>query len=121
MIDKGICHKGNIWNTSNCDCECDKSCDFGEYLDYENCKWRKKLIDKLVEECSENFHENERIYNKTLNSYRKVCNSCTIYIVLFVIAFLIIIGISSAYFCFYWYLKEVILKQQFIRYINGKY
>ena len=26
-------------------CECDKSCDFGEYLDYENCNCRKRLVD----------------------------------------------------------------------------
>ena len=45
------------------------------------------------------------IYNGTLNDYKNVCNSCTIYIVLFVIAFLIIIGISSAHFYFHWYLK----------------
>ena len=38
----------------NCEYECDKSCDIGEYLDYENCKFRKKLVDKLVEECTEN-------------------------------------------------------------------
>ena len=31
-----------IWNPSNCKCECDKSCDFGEYLDHENCMCRKK-------------------------------------------------------------------------------
>ena len=31
-----------IWNPSNCKCECDKSCDFGEYLDYENCTCRKQ-------------------------------------------------------------------------------
>ena len=46
------------------------------------------------------------IYNATLNDHRKVCNSCTIYIVLLVITFLIIIGISSAYFYFHWYLKK---------------
>ena len=34
---------------SNCECECDKSCDVGEYLDCENCKCRKKLVDELVE------------------------------------------------------------------------
>ena len=28
----------------------DKTCDIGEYLDYENCKCRKKLVDKLVDE-----------------------------------------------------------------------
>ena len=27
----------------NCECECDKLCDIGEYLDYENCKCRKKI------------------------------------------------------------------------------
>ena len=57
LIDKGICDKEFIWNPSNCDCECDKSCDIGEYLDYETCKCRKKLVDKLVEECSENIVE----------------------------------------------------------------
>ena len=45
MIDKGAWDKGFIWNLSNCQCECDKSCDIGEYLDYENCRCRKKLVD----------------------------------------------------------------------------
>ena len=53
LIDKGICDKGFIWNPSNCECECDKNCDFSEYLDYENCKCRKKLVDKLIDECTE--------------------------------------------------------------------
>ena len=44
-------------NPSNCKCECDKSCDIGEYLDYENCKCRKRLIDKLVDECTETVEE----------------------------------------------------------------
>ena len=30
LIDKGLCNKGSIWNPSNCECECDKSCDSGE-------------------------------------------------------------------------------------------
>ena len=101
MIDKEKCDTGFIWNPSNCESECDKSCDVGQYLDYKNCKCRKKPVDKLVEECSENIDGNEMIYN----DYEKVCNSRTIYMVLF-IAFLIIIGISSAYFYFHWYLKK---------------
>ena len=55
IVDKGVCDKGSIWNPINC--ECDKSCEVGEYLDYENCKCRKKLIDKLTEECTENIDE----------------------------------------------------------------
>ena len=41
LIDKAVCDKGYIWNPSNCECECDKSCDFIEYLDYKNCKCKK--------------------------------------------------------------------------------
>ena len=54
-MDKGVCGKGSIWNPSNCECECDKSYDVREYLDYENCQCRKKIADKLVEECTENI------------------------------------------------------------------
>ena len=87
MIDKGRCDNGFIWNPSNCEGECDKSCGVGEYLDYANCKFIKKLIDELVEECSENIDENEIAFNETLNDYEKVCNSCTVWVVLFAIAF----------------------------------
>ena len=61
LIDKGMCDKGFIWNPSNC--ECDKLCDVGEYLDYKICKCRKRLIEKLVEECSENIGGNKMICN----------------------------------------------------------
>ena len=71
LIDNGRCNKGFIWNLSNCECECDKLCDVGEYLDYKNCKCRKRLIDKLVEECSENIDGNKMIYNGTLNDHGK--------------------------------------------------
>ena len=53
LIDKGVCNKGYAWNPSNCECECDKACHVGEYLHYENCKCRKSLVDKSVEECNE--------------------------------------------------------------------
>ena len=56
----------------------------GEYLDYKNCKCRKKLVDKLVQECRENIDGNKM----THNDYGNVCNYCTIYIALFVIVFL---------------------------------
>ena len=75
MIDKEICDKGFNWNPSNCECECDKSCDVGEYLDYKNWKCRKTLVDNLVEECGENIDEKKlhpmEIYNSTLNDYNK--------------------------------------------------
>ena len=75
--------------------------------EYVNCKCRKRLIDKLAEECNEDIDGNEMIYNTTLN--KKVCNFCTIYTVLFVIAFLIIVGITSAFIC---YLFSLVLKKK---------
>ena len=60
MIDKGVCDKGFIWTPTNCECECDKSRDIGEYVDYENCKCKKRLVDKLVEECTETVEEVKR-------------------------------------------------------------
>ena len=45
---KDLCDKGYIWNSSNCECECDKSCDVGEYLDCKNCKCSEKLADKQM-------------------------------------------------------------------------
>ena len=43
---------------------------FGEYLDYENCKCRKKLVDKLVAECTENIDE---VKTAEINSTENVC------------------------------------------------
>ena len=106
LIDKGICDKRFIWNPSDWEWECDKSCIVGEYLHYANCKCRKRVIDKLVEGCSENIDGSKMIYNQTLNGHRKVCNFCTIYIVSLVIAFLMIICISNEFIHFHWHLKR---------------
>ena len=82
------------------------SCDVGEYLDYKNCKCRKRLIDKLVERCRENIDGNKVIYDSTFNDYRTICNSWAVCIVLLVIFFIISINISSIFIYFHWYLKR---------------
>ena len=86
-------NKRFIWNPSNCECKCDKAFDAGEYLDYENCKCRKKLVDKLVDECTETVEE-VKLARITLaeneNSYK--CSSCTVYTVLFWTFFTINVG-----------------------------
>ena len=48
-----------IWNPSICECECDTSYDVEEYLDYQNSTYTKKLVDKIVEQCSEDIKGNE--------------------------------------------------------------
>ena len=105
MIDKGVSDKGYAWNPSNCECECDKSCDVGEYLDYENCKCRKWLVDKLVEECNENIDE-AKLNEIALFEHKSEC-ACyyTVFIVLSVIFLTIRIGIST-YFVYYKYMNR---------------
>ena len=75
LIDKGECDKGSIWNPCNCECECDKSCDVSEYLDYKNCKCRKKLVDKLVPECNENIDEVKIVESISIECNSIECNS----------------------------------------------
>ena len=103
-----MCDKGFVWNSSNCECECDKLCDVGEYLDYKNC--RKRIIDKLIEECRESIDGNKMLYNKTLdviplNIYKKLC-SCMVYIVLFLVFLITRIYICCVFIYFYCYLKK---------------
>ena len=114
LIDKGIWDKEFIRNPSNCEFECDKSCDIIEYLDYKNRKCRNKIVDKLVEESRKDINENEMLYDETLNAIplsaislnTKACNSSTIYIVLFSIFFITSISISSVFIYFHWYIKK---------------
>ena len=110
LIDKGVCDKGSIWNPNNCVCECDKSCDVDEYLNYEDCKCKKMLFDKLVErssaeECTEKIDE-EKLVKITLaeekNKYKR--SSLTLYIVLFSIILLINVVIGT-YFVYYKYMN----------------
>ena len=69
-LDTSVCNNKQRWNDNKCrceckkfltkdlfgilvtECECDRSCDIDEYLDYENSRCRKKLVDKFVEECT---------------------------------------------------------------------
>ena len=116
LIDKGVYDRGYPWNPSNCECECDKSCDVGEYLDYESCKCKKWLVDKLVkrvsaEECAENTDEAKiaEITSKELHSFEhgiKCVCSYTICVALAVIVLTISIVIESLFCLFSLVFKE---------------
>ena len=101
LIDKGICEKGFIQNPSNCQQECDKSCGTGEYLDNEKCNCRKKLVDKLVEKCTENVEEGKLAkITLTEKENKHKCTLCTLYIVLFLIIFTINVRIFTNFIYF---------------------
>ena len=117
-----MCDKGFIWKPNNCECECDKSCDIGEYLDYNNCKCRKKITDKLIEERTQNIDENKMLYNETLNiisssDNNKTSDSCIVYIVLFSV-FLIINVSMAIYLYFFLYLKNKSINPHYFGCLN---
>ena len=110
MIDKGVCDKGFIWNPSNCECECDKSCDIAEYLDYSKCKCRKKLVDSLVEECTENVEETKLVKkNLDKNETKLDENKYRMLFWVSFIFFIISIGISI-YFIYLFYRSMWIIR-----------
>ena len=58
------------------------------------------------------FH-NETLDKIPLNVYKKVCDSCTLYVVLFVTVLVISTVISAVFVCFYWYSKKGIGRVKF--------
>ena len=64
-------------------------------LDYENCKCRKKLVDKLIDECTETIEEMKLVnitFTENENIYEH--NSCMVYIVLMIVVIVISTGIT---------------------------
>ena len=37
-----------MWNSSNCDCKCNKACKINKYLDIKKFSYKKDLLDKLA-------------------------------------------------------------------------
>ena len=87
--------KDFIWNPSSCECECDKNCDIGEYLDYENCKYRKKLVDKLIDGCTETIEEVKLANITIFKNGSCECSSCIVYTAL------MIVGSFYNFYCIY--------------------
>ena len=112
LIDKGVCDKGCIFNPSNCKCECDKSCNTSEYLDYLDCKCKTKIIDLIVEKCTEYNDDKTTLVNitvtKTDNKTKlvdiTVKNGCKVYIVMTIVS-IVISSVYTVYFvCCNWFL-----------------
>ena len=142
LIDKEVCDKGYIFNPSYCKCECDSSCNISQYLDYSDCKCKKKLVHLLIEECTENTDETKlvnititknnnetKLVNITIaakNNETKLvnitiaenensqCNSCKVYIVLMIVAIVISTGVTIYFvYCNWFLIKNNIICTKF--------
>ena len=90
------CAKGYTWNPSICECQCDKWCKPGQYLDHKNCVCKNKLIGRVIEECT-------RVINETMinNNKDNITNNNT-YLILFIV-FLIGFIVFLIGFIYYYY------------------
>ena len=78
--------------------------------------YRKKLVDKLVEECTETVEavrQAKITWVEYENKHKNKCSSCILCIVLFSIIFAINIGIGTYFLYFYWYLKKDVTRIKF--------
>ena len=66
----------------------------------KKCECRKRQVDELVDECTENIDE-----VKTLDKNENKCSSCILYIVLFSI-FFTINDVIATYFLYYRYMNH---------------
>ena len=83
-----------MWNPSTCQCQCDKWCKQGQYLDHKNCVCKNKLIGRIIEECTS-------VINETMiNEKNNITNNNT-YLILFIVSLIgsIVFLIGFIYYC----------------------
>ena len=120
LINKLVCDKGYMWNPSTCSCKYDRYCEAGQYLDYKNCVYRKKIIDDLIQQCTSIVDMD--IKNNTL-SKKNDESSSDIYFILFIV-FLVLFISFSVRFIYYWHkdnTKNISKKLYDVIYPNTKF
>ena len=110
LISKLACDKGYMWNPSTCACECDKYCEVGQYLDYNNCACRKKLIDDLIEQYTSivdiEIKRGTNIFTNSTATKNIVTlvnsdNSTNIYLFLFVAVLIVAVLVAEGFiYCY---------------------
>ena len=100
------CDKGYMWNPSTCECECEMWCKPDQYLDYKNCVCKKKLIGKLIAECTIVINETMINNNKNISNDDTITN-------IFIRLFSVVMFIGIICFCVFAYFKWVKGKKLF--------
>ena len=96
---------------------CYKSCNISQYLDYSDCKCKKKIINLIVEECIEYDDDQTKIVNITVTKTdnktkivnKTVKNSYKVYIVLTIVS----IVISTVYLIYFVYCNWFLIKNKY--------
>ena len=85
-----------MWNPSTCECQCDKWCKSGQYLDHKNCICKNKFIGRVIEECTSVI--NETMINNNKDNIINNNNTYLILFIIFLIGFIVFL-IGFIYYC----------------------
>ena len=79
---------------SICECQFDKWCKPGQYLDHKNCVCKNKLIGRLIEECTS-------VITETMINNKDNINNDNTYFILFIVFLIgfIVFLIGFIYYC----------------------
>ena len=102
------CAEGYTWNPSICECQCNKWCKPGQYLDHKNCVCKNKLVG-LIEECTSVINET-MINNKDSDNNNTLCN---VFIGLFSVVILIGIVCFCVFAYFRWFKGKKLFKNKY--------
>ena len=107
------CTKRYTRNPSICECQCDKWCKPGQYLDHKNCVYKNKLVGRLVEECTS-------VINETMISNKDNIDNCNTIRNVFIVLSSVVIFIAVVCFCvfvyFKWFKGKKLFKNKYINY-----
>ena len=91
------CTKGFTWDQSTCECQYDKWCKPGQYLDHKNCICKNKLIGRVTEEYTSVINET-MINNKDNITTTNNNNTYLILFIVFLTGFIVFL-IGFIYYC----------------------
>ena len=106
------CFKGYAWNSSICECHCDKWCKTEQYLDHKNCVCKNKLVGRLIEECTSVINET-MINNKDSGNNNTLQN---VFIGLFSVVVLFGIICFCVFSYFRWFKGKKLFKNKCVDY-----
>ena len=89
-----------MWNPSTCACECGMWCKPGQYLDYQKCVCKNKLIGKVISKCTSFINES------MMNNNNNIVNDNTTENI-FIGLFSLLISIGIICFCVFAYFKWI--------------
>ena len=83
-----------MWNPRTCECQCDKWCKQGQYLDHKNCVCKNKLIGRVIEGCT-------GVINETMINNKDNMTNNNTYLTLFIVFLIGFIAflIGFIYYC----------------------